>query len=515
MCPRWIMIWGAFLLALLTGAIVANGEKMGLANYVRECTISTLREHFAGEVGFADLQVSVFPRIVIRGDGLVLRQHGRTDVPPLIRIRRFSTEEGVWELLRTTRHIQKITLEGLIIAVPPREDRPPDAFTPAARKKNPPAFNVLVDEIVADDAELDMLLKEPSKQPRVFHIRHLMLHDAGLGQGMSYYATLSNPLPAGEIECRGQFGPWQRDDPGLTPLAGTYTFTHADLASFRGLSGILSSKGQFTGLLDHIDVRGGTATPNFSLGLSGHPVPLETQFHALVDGTTGNTMLDYVHARLLDSELVARGGVFRVPGQKYRRVLLDAVSNQAKFEDLLRLALKANKPPMTGVISFRTRIDIPPGEGVVADRLRLDGQFDINPARFAQLNVRKKVAKLSRRGLGETAEQSPGSIVSNLAGKFTLQNGFMTFSNLTFGVPGASVHLDGTFTLRSEEVEFRGTLALQSTLSQTTRGWKSVLIKPLDPMFEKGGAGALLPIKITGTGSDPQFRLDIRHLFKP
>jgi hypothetical protein len=256
-----------------------------------------------------------------------------------------------------------------------------------------------------------------------------------------------------------------------------------------------------------------TATPDFSLGLSGHPVPLTTQFHAIVDGATGNTMLDDVRAKLLESEITARGGVFRVPGQKYRRVSLDAVSDHAKLEDLLRLAVKADKPPMSGVISFRTRIDIPPEEGVIADRLRLDGQFEISSARFAQLNVQKKLATLSRRGLGETEEQSPGSVVSNLAGKFVQQNAMMTFSNLTFGVPGAFVHLDGTYALRGEEINFRGTLSLQSPLSQTTRGWKAVLLKPIDPLFEKEGAGTLLPIKITGTGSDPKFGLDIRHLF--
>jgi hypothetical protein len=512
---KWLIICGALLLVLLIGAIVSNRLAARLPGYVRDRAVSTLREHFASDVEFADFQVSVLPQILIRGGGLALRQHGRTDVPPLIRIRRFSAEAGLWELLQTTRHVRRITLEGLQITVPPRETRPPDIPRATTQEKNRPPFTVLVDQIVSDGAELALLPKEPNKPPRVFLIHRLMLHHAGLGRPMSYHATLSNPLPVGEIETDGEFGPWQRDEPRLTPLAGTYTFTHADLASFRGLAGILSSKGEFKGLLDRINVQGETTTPDFSLGLSGHRVPLETQFHALVDGTNGNTTVDPVHARLLDSDLVARGGVFRVVGRKHRRVLLDAVSTQARLEDLLRLAVKANKPPMTGVVSFTTQIDIPPGEGVVADRLRLDGQFDISSARFTKLNVEKKVAALSRRGRGQTEEQSPGSVVSDLAGKFVLRNGVMTFSNLTFGVPGAFVRLNGTYTLRGEEIDFRGTLRLQATLSQTTRGWKSILLKPIDPLFERGGAGTLLPIRITGTGSDPQFGLDIGRAFKP
>src|ERR1019366_6143748 len=121
---------------------------------------------------------------------------------------------------------------------------------------------------------------------------------------------------------------------------------------------------------------------------------------------TGNTTLDPVHAKLLNSEFVARGDVSRVPGNPSRRVLLDAVSNRARLEDLLRLALKADKPPMTGDVTFRTRIDIPPGKKAVADRLKLDGEFHISSARFSQLDIQNKVASLSRRGRVKTGDEA-------------------------------------------------------------------------------------------------------------
>ncbi len=510
---KWLIIGGALLLVLVAGASAAKRVAARLPGYLQGRAIGTLRERFASDVQFTNLQISVYPRIVIRGEGLVLRIHGRTDVPPLISVKRFSTEIGIVELLRRTRHLRKITLEGLTVTMPPVEARKPETARPMKRQKTPRPFSVVVDEIVADDAELDMLVRDPSKPPHIFYIRHLSLQHAGLGQPMAYQATLTNPIPEGLIESRGQFGPWQRDEPRLTPLTGTYTFTHADLGTIRGLSGILSSQGKFSGLLDRIDVQGETTTPDFSLGIGGHPVPLETQFHAVVDGTTGNTMLDSVHAKLLNSEFVARGGVFREPGHLYRRVLLDAVSDHAKLEDLLRLAIKADEPPMTGVVSFRSRIDVPPGKGPVADRLKLDGQFDISSARFSKLDVQSKVAALSHRGQGQTEGGNSGSVVSDFSGKFVLGDGVMTFSNLTFGVPGASVHLDGTYTLRGEEVNFRGSLRLQATLSHLTTGWKSKLLKPLDPLFEKHGAGTFVPITITGTGSDPHFGVDVRRVF--
>ena len=510
---KWLIIGGVFLCVVLTGAVVAKRMAARLPGYLRDRAVSTLREHFASEVEFTNLQVSVYPQIVIRGENLVLRLHGRKDVPPLISIRKFSTEIAFRELLSRTRHVRKITLEGLRVTMPPAEVRRPETTRPTRGKRGPRPFRVLVDEIVADGAELDMLVQDPNKPPHVFYIRRLRLQHAGLGQAMTYQATLTNPVPVGEIESRGKFGPWQRDEPRLTPLNGTYTFSHADLSTIRGLSGILSSQGQFGGLLDRIDVRGETNTPDFSLGIGGNPVPLETQFHAIVDGTTGNTMLDPVHAKLLNSEFVARGGVFRVPGHRYRRVLLDATSNHARLEDMLRLALKADKPLMTGDVTFRTRIDVPPGKGVVADRLKLDGEFEISSARFSQLDIQHKVATLSHRGRGETEAENSGSVASNFAGKFVLGNGLMTFSNLTFGVPGAFVHLDGTYALRNQEIDFSGSLRLQAKLSQTTRGWKSIALKPFDRLFEKEGAGTFVPIKITGTGSDPHFGLDVKRVF--
>jgi hypothetical protein len=511
---KWLIIAGVVLVVALSGgAFVAKRVAARLPGYVRNRALTTLREHFDGEVEVGDLQVMVYPKIVLRGKDLVVRLHGRKDIPPLISVKNFSTEVALGELLQRTRHIRKITLKGLTVTMPPAETRPSGPPLHAHGKKESLASRVLVDEIVADGAELDMLVKEPDKPPHVFTISRLRLQHAGLGRPMDYQATLTNPVPVGEIDSHGEFGPWQTDEPRLTPVHGVYTFSHADLSTIHGLSGILTSTGDFNGPLDRIDVQGTTTTPDFSLGISGHPVPLETTFHAIVDGTTGNTMLDPVHAKLLHSEFVARGGVFRVPGQKSRRVLLDAVSDHSRLEDLLRLALKADKPPMTGDVSFRSRIDIPPGTGAIADRLKLDGKFHLSSAQFSQLNIQSKVAALSHRGRGQTDPPSSGSVASDFAGNFVLRNGLMTFSNLIFGVPGASVHLDGTYALQDQQIDFSGSLRLQATVSQLTKGWKSVLLKPFDPLFEKQGAGTFVPITVTGTGSDPRFGVNFHKIF--
>jgi hypothetical protein len=275
---------------------------------------------------------------------------------------------------------------------------------------------------------------------------------------------------------------------------------------------MLSSKGEFKGILERIDVDGTTTTPDFGLGVDGNPVPLDTKFHAIVDGTTGNTMLDPVHAKLGNTVIVARGGVFRVPGSKYRRIQLEATSSGGRVEDLLKLAVKAPKPPMTGDVSLKTRIDIPAGTGPIAQRLKLDGRFEIKEAQFSELNIQNKVAALSHRAQGHPEVNTPGDVASNFSGKFVLGDGVMTLSELTFGVPGAKVNLDGTYALHDQAVDFKGALRLDAKISELTTGWKSILLKPFNRLFEKDGAGTYLPITISGTGSAPHFGIDMHHV---
>ncbi|HEY1424784.1 MAG TPA: hypothetical protein VGF20_15120, partial [Candidatus Acidoferrum sp.] len=46
---------------------------------------------------------------------------------------------------------------------------------------------------------------------------------------------------------------------------------------------------------------------------------------------------------------------------------------------------------------------------------------------------------------------------------------------------------------------------------QTMTGVKSVLVKPLDPLFKKDGAGTVIPIRITGTRDEPVFAATVLH----
>ena len=94
----------------------------------------------------------------------------------------------------------------------------------------------------------------------------------------------------------------------------------------------------------------------------------------------------------------------------------------------MRLAVKSDKPPMTGAIKFHTKFDLPPEKGIdIADRLNLDGKFDVAHGQFTNPQVAGKIETLSRKGQGKPEDEDAGSSVSELKGNFVLDNGVHTF----------------------------------------------------------------------------------------
>ena len=525
---RRILIGAAIALGVLVLlAWIAVGPL--LSPKFKQDVLVVLGQHFGGNAELRTLHVSFFPQPSVTGEGLVIRHRGRTDIPPLLALDRFAADATWIGLLKRPRRVANIELSGLKLTIPPRppgesiipdtlrrdsgkepkDDTPADSAPAPAGSAQKPRSPVIVDRIHSADATLSILPKDPKKDPRVFAIHRLDLTRVSLDAPMQYSATLTNPKPPGAIETNGEFGPWARAEPGDTPIRGAYTFSHADLGVFKGIDGDLSSEGTYSGVLERIGVRGATKTPNFVVTIAGNPVALSTSFAAVVDGTNGNTWLDPVNASFLQSTIVAYGAVRKVEGVKGREVALDVTIDKARIEDLLKLAMKNDTPIMTGAAMIRTKLRIPPGDVDVIEKLELDGEFHIAQASFTDFDVQKSITKLSRKSRGLADVERGGSVVSDLKGRFVMRDARITFSNLTFAVPGASVQLAGGYGLRSEELDFKGRVRLQASLSQMVTGFRSVLLKMVDPFFRKNGAGAEIPVKVEGKRDKPKFGLDV------
>jgi hypothetical protein len=368
----------------------------------------------------------------------------------------------------------------------------------------------VIDEIVVNDTDLVIVPKKEGKAPLDFDIHDLVLKSVGPDEPFDFHGNLTNAKPQGEIATAGTFGPWDADEPGDTPVTGSYKFIDADLGPFPGIAGTLSSTGDYKGQLNEIQVTGKTDTPNFSLDPVGHPVPLHTDFSATVDGTDGDTYLHPVKATLGKSVIVCEGSVVHVPNEGHL-IQLNVDAPNARIEDMLALAINSDKPFMMGPAKIKAKLTLPPGKVKVLQKMTLDGKVNIENANWSDPKVRDKLESLSRHAEGKPSNEDAGSSVANLNGDFRLAKAVIHFRSLTFSVPGANLDLAGDYNIGESQLDFNGHLRLQAKLSQTVTGKKSFFLKAVDPFFSKDGAGTLLPITITGNRDAPTLGVTAFH----
>jgi hypothetical protein len=529
--PRfWALVGLAGVLVFLTVTFVSVVPMS--SEVLRQRIISTLSHKLDADVELGALSIRVFPRLRADGADLRVRRRGTpAEIPPLITVKSFHVDASLLKLWR--KHVDHVQLDGLDISIPPKQvrvqqkeaerkadanqpaDTPPEP-TPEEKRQDPlKAGGVVLDRIDTNDARLIIVPGKPHKAPKIWAIHHLRMHTLGSTDSWPFEATLTNGVPPGEIQVDGRFGPWDRNEPGDTPLDGSFNFEKADLSVFKGISGTLASHGSFGGTLDQLEAYGETDTPDFTIKVGGHPFPLHVKYTALIDGTNGDTHLKNVDAWFLSSYLHAVGAVLDGPkGEGGRTVSLDVVMDKSRIEDIMKMAVKASTPPMTGALKMKTKFLLPPGAADVVERLQLDGEFSIAQAKFTNYDVQGKIEELSKRGSAKTAAETRDHVVSDFRGRFKLAQGELALPDLSFSVPGAAVQLAGAYSLTRETINFTGNLLLDAKISETVTGLKSVLLKAVDPLFkQKDGTGSAIPIRIAGTRNAPEFGLDVKKVF--
>ncbi|HVZ83442.1 MAG TPA: AsmA-like C-terminal region-containing protein [Terracidiphilus sp.] len=443
--------------------------------------------------------------------------------------------------------ISLVRLSGLSIHVPPRSVRqqarssqpppqpqPQNQNTSGSSGKSSVLSRIVVERIECDKTQLVLETDKPGKLPMGFLIQQLHLTHITADDAMDFEAELTNPRPVGIIHTRGRFGPLNTDDLGESPVEGSYSFDHADLATFKGIGGILSSTGQYHGTLRDIFVEGDTDVPDFSLEKFSSPVHLQTHFRARVDGTDGDTWLDPVDATLGSSHFTTSGRIVRMrtlvenggiapsapeyvqasPFEGGHDILLDIDIEHQAIDDFMRLTNQQQKPLLTGIVTVKARLHIPPGKEQVNQRLTLDGAFQLDQAQFTSQKIQSKVDELSLRAQGKPGEakkQQTEDIDSRMQSNFHVANAVVTLPDLQYQVPGALIQLKGTYGLDGA-LDFKGSARMQATVSQMVGGWKGFFLKLADPIFKKDGAGALIPIHVAGTRDAPKFGLDFGRI---
>src|SRR5687767_346910 len=325
---------------------------------LKDRVIALLSDQLESEVTIESLEGRVFPRVSVSGTGVVIRHKGRTDVPPLITIDEFEIRGSLRDLMQQPRRVAEVRLRGLQVKIPPGDDDEGEDASKekTAAEKEADGRNlqrVIIDRFEAPNTVITLIPRRAGKPPKVFTVHHLVMASLGVNETIPYIATLTNPVPKGEIETSGTFGPWNVAHPDRTPITGKYVFANANLDTIHGLAGVLSSTGEFHGPIDRIEVEGTTDSPNFQVDAGGSPVPLKTRFRAVVDGSDGDTYLQQVDASFLDTSMTARGAVIGTEGIPGRRIELDVVMEQGRIEDLLRLAVESENPILLGAARLK------------------------------------------------------------------------------------------------------------------------------------------------------------------
>ncbi len=547
---RWLKwLAGGLLLALIALGVAISVALHRAEPMLRAAIVEKLEERFHARVELDSFHVSLVEGLTAEGKGLRIwppAQVVGVTVPgangvtaanspaPLIELDDFRFHAPLRYQPGKPIRISVVELKGLDVDVPPKTHFTHAATEGGSSSGSGSGFGLLntgaallsfeVDSIECKGAKLTLETSKPGKLPLEFAIAQMKLTDVSAGGPMHFDAELTNPRPPGTIVTSGRMGPWALDDPGETPVAGDYRFERADLSVFKGIAGILRSTGKYQGVLRDLVVDGETDTPDFKLTHFGTALLLHTVFHAHVDGTNGDTLLQPVNATLGRSHFTAEGQIVRVPAGALpdgtaqpggHEISLKVNVDKGRMEDFLRLTSKSGTPLLTGALALKTTLEILPGTAPVQERMKLNGNFSLEDAAFTSAKIQDDVGQLSLRGQGDAKDAKRGEgadVRSAMQSDFTMAGGVITLPDLKYTVPGAEIDLSGTYGISGGALDFKGTAKTQATVSQLVGGWKGALLKPADRLFKKDGAGTEVPIHIDGTPESPEFGIDFDRM---
>lgn len=494
---KWMVIALLVLGAIVAAAAILLAVKWP---FTRERVAQRLQNSTATTVQMGSFKAEYFPVPGCVAHNLIFRPR-QADSPPLMTIQTLTIRGSFFGLF--TRHVGLVKADGAHIVLPP--------FSKGESLGGSNKDGTVIDRLQADGAVLDILPKSAGESPTRFLLRRFQLHGLGGNRTLSFQTVFDNPKPPGEVTASGSFGPWKSGSAASTAISGRYAFRHADLGVFRGIAGILSSDGTFRGTFHDLEVEGTTDTPDFEAAHSGHQFHLSAQFHARVDATKGDVILQDAAGLLGRTTVAAQGRIASTPSGRGKTADLNLTVQDGRIEDVLLLFVKDQRSPLMGLTSFRAHVIIPPGPGNFVRKVKLEGEFGIGDARFTSQKTEKSLTQLSQRARGQKDKaedtEDPERVLSDLRGRVALNNGVATFKNLSFTVPGARAQMQGTYSLVNQRINLHGLLHMQAKLADAASGFKSFLLKALSPFLKSNHHNEVLPVSISGTYKHPSYHM--------
>ena len=482
------------LLALTAPAVVVLLTACGLmAHHYWPFTESAVRAQLASaasaKVSMGQFRTKYFPPGCVAENVTFQRENS---AQPLITIQRVTITSNLRGLLR--HHVSEFKAEGVHLILG-RSD---------LTRKGKAEQQTTVDKLIAHDAILEITQKS-HESPLRFVFHKFEIEDTGPSSPTKFAAEFENPLPHGMIRTSGQFGPWNSAHPEETPVSGKYSLEHADLGVFHAVSGLISSKGDFTGTFKAMHVGASTTTPKLVVTRTQHGLPVETRVSASVNAITGDVVLGRVQAQFGKDELDIHGSVARIPGGK-RAAILDIHCERGRIEDTFYPFIHAPRSPLTGNVVFQMHVAIPSGPERFLKKLELSSDFRIPDAVFTNPKTESEMSKISQK---HGQEQTDNQTLSDFQGRVQVNHGVAHFVELSVRDQGAAALFQGNYNLIDERVDLHGKLKTEVSLTKTTHGIKAAFARVLEPFFKKAPHVNVVPVKIGGTYAHPSFGLDV------
>src|SRR6202008_1520385 len=115
----------------------------------------------------------------------------------------------------------------------------------------------------------------------------------------------------------------------------------------------------------------------------------------VVNATNGDVTLTTVAAKLGDTAISARANVAPLPQQRGKTASVDFLVQQGRIEDLFWLFMKAPRPPLAGVTSFKAHATVPPGPEKFLRKIIFVADFGIDDAHFTAPDTEREVSQMS------------------------------------------------------------------------------------------------------------------------
>ena len=107
------------------------------------------------------------------------------------------------------------------------------------------------------------------------------------------------------------------------------------------------------------------------------------------------------------------------------------------------------------------------------------------------------------------------NVASDLQGRFELKDGVLSaLAGLVLGPRRAESRCAAATRWSTARWISRGPRGWKRAISEMVTGWKRFPLKLLDPLFAKDGAGAVFPIRVSGPVKKPEFKVEIKKIFK-